>query len=83
MKDFLTKRVSTNHLKSTGSALDTAYQLRNELFDKLGTFKKSPKSNDLKTSSSLGSSKFKNLQISTDYPSIDAQVGHSYYSRFK
>jgi hypothetical protein len=36
-----------------------------------------------KSTTSIGSSKYKNLQISTEYPSIQAQVGQSYYSRVK
>ena len=98
MRDFLTKKQSTNvsiHQQSTNSAYEVANQLRNELYDKLNTFrnKKSPINKDKSmfsvipqtshSNTSLGSSKFKNLQISTEYPSIEAQVGQSYYSRVK
>jgi hypothetical protein len=82
MKDFLTKKASINmsvHQQSTNSAYEVANQLRNELYDKLNTFrgKKSPLNKDksmfsMQSNTSLGSNKFKNLQISTDYPSIEA-----------
>jgi DNA-binding PucR family transcriptional regulator len=87
MKDFLTKKQSINvsiHQQSTNSAYEVANQLRNELYDKLNTFrnKKSPINKEKsmfsvipqasQSNTSLGSSKFKNLQISTDYPSIEA-----------